>query len=95
MQSKAYVLLDMWRTALQTVGLVAAPFLLVALAIGLVTSILQAATQLTENVISFVPKIVAMGLVLALAGPWVVQKLTENTAGAFNSLVRIAQDVRR
>jgi len=89
------VILDLWRNALQTVALVAAPFLLVALAVGLVTSIIQAATQLTENVLTFVPKIVAMGLVLALAGPWVVQKLTEHTAGSFGSLTRIAQEVRR
>jgi flagellar biosynthetic protein FliQ len=89
------VILELWRNALQTVALVAAPFLLVALAVGLITSIIQAATQLTENVLTFVPKIVAMGLVLAIAGPWVVQKLTAHTAGSFNSLVRIAQDVRR
>jgi flagellar biosynthetic protein FliQ len=89
------VILDLWRNALATVALVAAPFLVVALAVGLLTSFIQAATQLSENVLSFVPKIIAMGLVLALAGPWVVRKLTENTAASFQSITRIAQDVRR
>ncbi|HKA86160.1 MAG TPA: flagellar biosynthetic protein FliQ [Haliangiales bacterium] len=89
------MILDLWRNALATVALVAAPFLVVALAVGLVTSFLQAATQLSENVLSFVPKIVAMGLVLALAGPWVVRKLTENTAASFGTITRIAEEVRK
>jgi flagellar biosynthesis protein FliQ len=89
------VVLDLWRQALSTIAIVAAPFILVALAVGLVTSFIQAATQLSENVLSFVPKIVAMGLVLALAGPWVVRKLTENTAASFQTLTRIAAEARK
>jgi flagellar biosynthetic protein FliQ len=89
------VLLDLWRNALSTVALVAAPFIIAALAVGLVTSFIQAATQLSENVLSFVPKIVAVGLVLALAGPWVVRKLTENTAASFQTITRIAKEVRQ
>ena len=57
--------------------LVAEPVLLVVLAVGLVVSIFQAATQINEATLSFVPKIVAAAAVLGLAGPWMVSTLVE------------------
>jgi flagellar biosynthetic protein FliQ len=57
--------------------MVAAPVLLVVLAVGLVVSIFQAATQINEATLSFVPKIVAAAAVLAIAGPWMVATLVE------------------
>lgn len=57
--------------------MVAAPLLLVALAVGLVVSIFQAATQINEATLSFVPKIVAAVGVLALTGPWMMTTLVE------------------
>ena len=57
--------------------LVAAPLLLVALVVGLVVSIFQAATQINEATLSFVPKIIAAVVVLALAGPWMMTSLVE------------------
>ena len=57
--------------------LVAAPLLLVALVVGLVVSIFQAATQINEATLTFVPKIVAAVAVLAVAGPWMVTTLVE------------------
>jgi flagellar biosynthetic protein FliQ len=56
---------------------VAAPLLLVVLAVGLVVSIFQAATQIHEATLSFVPKIVAAVATLAVAGPWMVTTLVE------------------
>ena len=56
---------------------VSAPVLLVVLLVGLVVSILQAATQIHEATLSFVPKIVAVMAVLAVAGPWMVTTLVE------------------
>ena len=56
---------------------VSAPVLLVVLLVGLVVSILQAATQIHEATLSFVPKIVAVVAVLAFAGPWMVTTLVE------------------
>ncbi|MBB1160591.1 flagellar biosynthesis protein FliQ [Aquariibacter albus] len=55
----------------------AAPLLLTVLAVGLVISIVQAATQLHEATLSFVPKLVAACAVLALAGPWMLNSLVE------------------
>ena len=57
--------------------MVAAPVLLTVLAIGLVVSIFQAATQIHEATLSFVPKIVGAVVVLAFAGPWMLTTLVE------------------
>ena len=57
--------------------MVAAPVLLAVLVVGLVVSIFQAATQINEATLSFVPKIVAAAAVLGLAGPWMVTTLVE------------------
>ena len=57
--------------------MVAAPVLLTVLAVGLIVSIFQAATQIHEATLSFVPKIVAAVAVLAVAGPWMLTTLVE------------------
>lgn len=57
--------------------LVAAPILLTVLAVGVLVSVFQAATQINESTLSFVPKIVAAVIVLAVAGPWMVTTLVE------------------
>jgi len=57
--------------------LVSAPVLLSVLVVGLVISIFQAATQISEATLSFVPKVVAAVLVLAFAGPWMMSTLVE------------------
>ena len=57
--------------------MVSAPVLLVVLVVGLVVSIFQAATQINEATLSFVPKIVAAVAVLAIAGPWMLSTLVE------------------
>jgi len=56
---------------------VSAPLLLTVLAVGLLVSIFQAATQINEVTLSFVPKIVAAVVVLAFAGPWMLNTLVE------------------
>ena len=57
--------------------MVSAPILLVVLGVGLVVSIFQAATQINEATLSFVPKIVAAVAVLGVAGPWMMTTLVE------------------
>ncbi|MDO9286385.1 MAG: flagellar biosynthesis protein FliQ [Aquabacterium sp.] len=57
--------------------LVSAPILLTVLVVGLVISIFQAATQINETTLSFVPKVVAAVAVLAIAGPWMLTMLVE------------------
>ena len=57
--------------------LVSAPMLLTILVVGLVVSVFQAATQINESTLSFVPKIVAAVAVLMIAGPWMLSTLIE------------------
>jgi flagellar biosynthesis protein FliQ len=57
--------------------MVAAPLLITVLVVGLVVSIFQAATQINEATLSFVPKIVAAVAALAVAGPWMLSTLVE------------------
>lgn len=57
--------------------LVAAPILIVVLLVGVVVSVIQAATQINESTLSFVPKVIAAILTLAVAGPWMMTELVE------------------
>jgi flagellar biosynthetic protein FliQ len=57
--------------------LVAAPVLIVVLLVGVVVSVIQAATQINEATLSFVPKVIATVLTLAVAGPWMMTTLVE------------------
>ena len=65
------------QNALEMTLMISAPLLLSALAVGLLVSIFQAATQINEQTLSFVPKIVAAVAVLAIAGPWMLTSLVE------------------
>lgn len=60
------------RMAMETLLMVAGPLLLVALAIGLVVSIFQAATQINEATLSFIPKLVGIMLAIVIGGPWMM-----------------------
>ncbi len=57
--------------------LVAAPILIVVLLVGVVVSVIQAATQINEATLSFVPKVIAAVLTLAAVGPWMMTELVE------------------
>ena len=76
--------IDVLRRAIQTILMAAAPMLLVGMVIGLMVSIFQAATQINEQTLTFVPKIVAVFLTLLLTGPWLIKLLTTFTKGLFD-----------
>lgn len=63
------------RHALELTVLLAAPLLLVTLAVGLLVGIFQAATQINEMTLSFIPKLLAMAATLLIAGPWMLGQL--------------------
>lgn len=65
------------RTALETTLLIAAPVLLVTLVVGLVISIFQAATQINDASLSFIPKVIAVFVTFAIAGPWMLTVMIE------------------
>ena len=66
--------------------ILAAPVLLVSLLVGSLISLVQAATQINEVTMTFIPKIIAIGLVLAFLGSWMIQQLLVFTTNLFNSL---------
>ena len=72
--------------ALQLTMLLAAPLLVTALVVGLVVSVFQAATQINEMTLSFIPKLLAMAAVLALTGPWMLRSLVEYTRNLIESI---------
>ncbi|MCW8807019.1 MAG: flagellar biosynthesis protein FliQ [Rhodanobacter sp.] len=65
--------------ALYVAMLVAAPMLLTALAVGLLIGVIQAATQINEMTLSFIPKLIAMALVGLVTGPWMLRVLVQFT----------------
>jgi len=82
-------LLDLWRDALYTMALVASPFLILGLLVGLFVSLLQAATQMQENILSLVPKLMSVGVVMLVAGSWLMSELTGFAIQSIGSIVKI------
>jgi flagellar biosynthesis protein FliQ len=74
------------RQALELTILVSAPALLTALIIGLLVSIFQAATQINEQTLSFIPKLVGMFGVLIIAGPWMMGLMVDFIQRLFSNI---------
>jgi flagellar biosynthesis protein FliQ len=77
------------REALELTLLVAAPLFIAALVTGLIVSILQAATQINEMTLSFVPKLVVIFGTLIIAGPWMITMLTDYIRRLFEAIPTI------
>lgn len=73
------LVINLVQNALFILIIVSAPMLGVALVIGLAVSVIQAATQINEMTLTFVPKLLVMFLVMILAGPWMLRTLMEFT----------------
>jgi len=78
--------MDVGRQAIEMALILSAPLLLTALIIGLIVSIFQAATQINEQTLSFIPKLVGMFIVLILAGPWMLQMMVDYIRRLFESI---------
>lgn len=72
--------------ALEVTMWVCAPILLTALVLGLLIGMLQAATQIQEMTLSFIPKMIGMGAALLIAGPWMLAILVEFTQGLYERI---------
>jgi flagellar biosynthetic protein FliQ len=80
------LIVDLARNAIMLALLIAGPMLVVALGVGLVISVVQAVTQIQEQTLSFVPKLVAVAATFLIALPWTMQLLTKYTTELFRSL---------
>ena len=72
--------------ALRVLIVLSAPLLLVALAIGLLVGVFQAATQINEMTLSFIPKLLAVAATLAIAGPWMLNVIVSYTRELITSI---------
>lgn len=77
------------KKALVTGLMVAGPILIISLVVGLIISIFQATTQIQEQTLTFVPKLIAIILILVLGGPWMLNKLIMFTNELFQSISTI------
>ncbi len=74
------------RHAMEVTLMVSAPMLLVALIVGLVVSIFQAATQINEMTLSFIPKLVGIFIAMVVAGPWMLSIMLDYMREMFSSI---------
>jgi flagellar biosynthetic protein FliQ len=77
---------DLARQALWMTMLISGPLLAVGLLVGLVVGIFQAATSINEQTLSFIPKILAIGLTMALAGGWMINTMVDYTKSIFTRI---------
>ena len=78
--------IEIGRGALELTLLISAPLFIAALVTGLIVSIFQAATQINEATLSFVPKLVAIFITLILAGPWMITMMTDYMHRLYESI---------
>lgn len=81
--------IDVCRKAVQTILMAAAPMLIIGMVIGLLVSIFQAATQINEQTLTFVPKIVAVFVTIVIFGPWLIKLLILFTTGIFDIMATL------
>lgn len=77
--------------ALETMLLLAMPMLLVALLVGLLVGVFQAATQINEMTLSFIPKLLGMAAVMVITGPWMLKVIVSYTRELFESIPSLIQ----
>jgi flagellar biosynthetic protein FliQ len=82
----AATVVDIGRGALWAVMLISAPLLLVALGVGLFIGVIQAATSINETTLSFIPKLIALGLSLSIFGGWQLAMLMDYTKDIYKRI---------
>jgi flagellar biosynthetic protein FliQ len=86
------LIMKLGQETLKTTAMLSAPLLGAALVTGLIVSVLQAITQINEATLTFIPKMIIVGVVLILAGPWMLDILTHFTTGLFENLAMFVRE---
>ena len=81
--------MEIGRQAIEVTLVLAAPMFITALVVGLIISIFQAATQINESTLQFVPKLVATFVVMILFGPWMLQYVMDYIQRLFSSIPQL------
>lgn len=85
------IVLQLGQDALRTMAMISAPLLFSTLIIGLLVSVFQALTQINENTLTFVPKMVVIAIVIILAGPWMLDVMKNYTINLFDNMATIVR----
>lgn len=85
------IVIQLGQEALKTLAMLAAPLLISTLVIGLIVSIFQALTQINENTLTFVPKMIVIAIILVLAGPWMLQTMSSYTINLYENIATIVR----
>ncbi|MDF2845996.1 MAG: fliQ [Herbinix sp.] len=80
------MVLDVGIEAIKVVLMISAPVLLLGLLVGLIVSIIQATTQIQEQTLSFIPKLIAIALALLVFGPWMMSMMYDFTVNIFENI---------
>lgn len=78
------MVMEILSDALFTALKLAAPVLVISVVVGLIIAVFQAATQVHEQTLTFVPKLIAIGLILLLLGPWMIETMSDFTLRLFD-----------
>lgn len=85
------LVIQAFNESVRMILLLSAPLMIVSLIVGLLISIFQATTQIQEQTLTYVPKILILFLLLVLIGPWMLSQLNEYTLYIFNLIDKVAQ----
>lgn len=80
---------DMLQTSVIIAAKVSAPILLVSMGVGLLIAIFQAATSIQEQTITFVPKLLIIGIILVMSGPWIMETMSDFTRAIFAVMLEL------
>ncbi len=85
------IVIQLGQDALKTLAMLSAPLLLSTLVIGLIISLFQALTQINENTLTFVPKMIVIALILVGLGPWMLDLMSAYTINLFENIATVVR----
>ncbi len=86
------VIIHLGQDAIKVTAMLSAPILLGALVIGLLVSIFQALTQINENTLTFIPKMIVVAVIFFVAGPWMMDVMSHYTINLFESISTMVRE---
>lgn len=86
------MIITVGQEALKTAAMVGGPILIAALVVGIAVSVFQAVTQINEATLTFIPKVIVIGLILVIAGPWMLDTMNRFTIQLFENITTYVRE---
>ena len=86
------LIIKLGQEAMKVTAMIAGPMLIATLVIGLIVSVFQALTQINEATLTFIPKMIVVALVIVLAGPWMMDVMTNYTVHLFENIATMVRE---